>query len=262
MKFSGHYDVVGKGHPVLCLSGFASGNWVFSRLLAPMEQRFRFILPDNRGMGRAPKADRGYTLDDLADDALSLMDDLGYKRFSVIGLSMGGFIAQKLALKVPHRVDAMVLMCTTSGGPVYRRMFPSLTEEQIRAIYALEPLARVTAALSEQLCPLLKNRFPEVHDHVVRQRVADPADPEQVMYQFFAVEAFMKDPLPLARISCPVLILTADQDLLVPPANAWQLAKDLPQATVVEITDADHLFFLEKIPETVQAIVGFLDHNG
>ncbi|MBF0174971.1 MAG: alpha/beta hydrolase [Magnetococcales bacterium] len=261
MKFKGHYDLMGVGEPVLCLSGFASGNWIFSRLIEPMSDRFQFILPDNRGMGRSPKVDQGYTLDDLADDALALMDDLKIERFAVIGLSMGGFIAQLLALKAPERVRAMVLMCTTSGGPVYRQTFPSLTEQQVRAIYALEPLARVTAALSETLCPLLKTRYPEVYQEVVDQRVADPTDPEQVMHQFFAVEAFMKDPLPLDRIVCPVLILTADQDRLVPLANALRLAQDLPHARVVTVTEADHLFFLEKIPETSATITHFLNNT-
>ncbi|HIJ83003.1 MAG: AB hydrolase-1 protein [Magnetococcales bacterium] len=258
MAFSGHYDCVGAGEPVLCLTGFASGNWIFSRLLEPMCHRYRFILPDNRGMGRSPPVDVGYTLDDLADDALGLMDDLGIERFAVIGLSMGGFIAQLLALKAPGRVRAMVLLCTTSGGPDYRQTFPSLTQQQIRAIYALDPLARVTAALSENLCPLLKTAFPEVYAYVVSRRVADPADPEQVMYQFFAVERFMDRPLPLDRVTCPVLILTADQDLLVPEANALRLARDLPHARVVKVTGADHLFFLEKVSETTAAIEDFL----
>ncbi|MEO5328979.1 MAG: alpha/beta hydrolase [Magnetococcus sp. THC-1_WYH] len=258
MKFKGHYECVGIGEPVLCLSGFASGNWVFERLLQPMRTRYRFILPDNRGMGRSPPVQQGYTMDDLADDALNLMDDLGIERFGVIGLSMGGFIAQVLALKAPQRVLSMVLMGTTSGGAKYRQIFPALSEEQVRAIYALPPRERVTAALSETLCPLLKTQFPEVYDDVVAKRVADPADPQQVMYQFFAADGFMNKPLPLDRIGCPVLILTGDQDRLVPVVNAQQMARDLPDAQIVTIPGTDHLFFLEKIPETVAAIVDFL----
>lgn len=259
MKFKGHYACVGTGEPVLCLPGFASGNWVFERLLQPMLTRYRFILPDNRGMGRSPPVLEGYTMDDLADDALNLMDDLGIERFGVIGLSMGGFIAQVLALRANQRVRAMVLMCTTSGGPEYRKIFPSLSEEQVLALYALPPLARVTAALSETLCPLLKTNFPELYDAIVAKRVADPTDPGQVMYQFFAVEGFMNQSLPLEKITCPVLILTGDQDRLVPVINAQTMAKDLPDARIVTVPGTDHLFFLEKIPETVAAIVDFLN---
>ncbi|MBF0424139.1 MAG: alpha/beta fold hydrolase, partial [Magnetococcales bacterium] len=155
MKFNGHHDVLGDGEPVLCLAGFASGNWIFSRFLEPMAHRYRFILPDNRGMGRSPPVTEGYCLEDLAEDALRLMDDLGYERFRVIGLSMGGFVAQLLALAAPDRVQSMVLMCTTSGGPEYRQSFPSLSEDQVRAIYALSAEERVQAALSETFCPVL-----------------------------------------------------------------------------------------------------------
>lgn len=259
MKFTGHYDIVGAGEPVLSLAGFASGNWVFSRLLAPMGDRWRFILPDNRGMGRSPPVEQGYSLDDLADDALNLVDGLGIDRFSVIGLSMGGFIAQLLAIKAPERVQSMVLMCTASGGPEYRQIFPSLSEQQVRAIYALEPRARVTAALSAELCPCLQADFPEVYEYVVNHRVHDPADPGQVLHQFFAVEKFLEHRLRLDRIVCPVLILAADQDRLVPVTIAERLSKDIPNARVEILTGVDHLFFLEKIPETVAAISRFFE---
>ncbi len=262
MGFNGHYDVVGEGEPVLCIPGFASGNWVFSRLLEPLVDRFRFILPDNRGMGRSPASTQGYCLEDLAADALNLMNDLGYERFRVIGLSMGGFIAQLLALEAPERVSSLVLMCSTSGGPEYRQSFPSLTEEQVRAIYALDPLERVQAALGEALCPVLQSHYPDVYQYVVEKRVADPADPEQVMQQFFAVQRFMDQPLPLLRITCPVLVLTADQDRLVPRANAERLLRDLPNARLVELTGVDHLFFLEKGDETTAAISHFFAEAG
>ena len=247
---------------MLCLAGFGNSNWVFERLAVPLGERFHLVMPDNRGMGKSPPAPAPYRLDDLASDALDLMDDLGQDRFAVVGLSMGGFVGQLLALKAPERVSALVLMCTTSGGPEFKKLFPSMTEEQVRAIYGMEPLARVQAALAPEICPLLRKRYPEVYEYVVGVRSRMPEDPAQVMLQFFAVSDFMERALPLEDLRCPALVLTGEHDPLVPLGNAELLRKRIKNAGLAVIEDTDHLFFLEKRDEVAGIIHGFLLGSG
>ncbi len=260
-KFQGHFDLVGQGPPVLCIPGFGSANWVFQRLIAPLQSSFQFVLPDNRGMGKSPPASQPYQLDDLADDALRLMDDLGHERFAVIGLSMGGFVAQLLALQAPERLGALALLCTTSGGKDFKQLFPSMTEEQVRAIYGMDPLARAQAALAPEICPHLQIRYPDVHHYLIGERGHRPEDAAQVMFQFMAVTGFMERTLDLESIQCPTLILSGDSDLLVPLVNAELLQKKIRDSRLAVIEETDHLFFLEKRDEVAAIMKSFLTEH-
>jgi 3-oxoadipate enol-lactonase len=256
------WDELGSsGAAVLCLSGFASGNWMFHRWLAPLQDTYRFILPENRGMGQAPAATAPYDLDDLATDALRLMDDLGIARFTIIGLSMGGFIAQRVLAQAAQRVTGLVLLCSSSGGEEFRPFFPLMSREQLEALYRLDPETRIRAALAPPICPVLQQHYPEVFAEVLQQRLRHPERLEQVLLQYDAVAEFLRHPQALQQVRCPTLILAADQDLLVPLANAELLAKKIPNAQLQVIADTDHLFFLEQAATVTHRMRAWLAAN-
>ena len=257
--FTGQWQQTGTGAPVLCLSGFASSNWMLRAVLEPLCQHGTFILPDNRGMGRSPPAQAAYQLDDLANDALQLMDDLGHKRFTVIGLSMGGFIAQLLALAAPQRVTGLVLLCTSSAGPLFKPLMPLMSRQQVADIYHLPPQERIRAALDPSICPLLSHRYPQVYEEIFQQRLAHPENIQQIMRQYDAVADFLNRCLDLTVLNCPTLVLAGEQDRLVPLANSQLLAQQIPQAQLTVIPDTDHLFFLEQRAVVGQHIVDFLE---
>ncbi|MBF0584598.1 MAG: alpha/beta hydrolase [Magnetococcales bacterium] len=254
-----HWEQTGSGPPVLCLSGFASSNWMLLELLEPLRDRGCFILPDNRGMGRSPPARAAYSLADLAMDGLQLMDRLGHEQFAVIGLSMGGFVAQLLTLAAPRRVERLVLLCTSSAGAAFKPLFPILPRQQVAELYHLPPAERIQAALSPALCPLLSRLYPALHEAIRQKRLANLEDPGQVMLQYDAVAAFLEQPLPLADIRCPTLLLAGEQDWVVPVANGEQLARSIPNARLTIVPDTDHLFFLEKREEVGAMIARLLD---
>lgn len=258
IKTKTKFRVAGQGVPLLCIPGFGSATWIFDRLAERLKEHYHLVLVDNRGMGRSPLAIQPYRLDDLASDVIDLMDDLGHERFGVIGLSMGGFIAQLMALQVPSRIGALVLLCTSSAGPEFSRIFPGMTEQQVRSIYAMEPSKRVQAALSTEVCPLLKTKYPEVYHYVMAMRSREPEDFSQVMLQYFAVNTFMERSLALENICCPTLILAGDSDTLVPLENATLLRDKIPGALLAVIEETDHLFFLEKSAEVATKIREFL----
>ncbi|MBF0293844.1 MAG: alpha/beta hydrolase [Magnetococcales bacterium] len=259
-RFRGHWDSLGAGPPVLCISGFASANWMFRHCVAPLQGRYRFLLPDNRGMGLSPPATGPYDLEALADDLIDLMDDLGEERFDVIGLSMGGFVAQLLASRHARRVRRMVLMCTSANDPEFRPLFPVFSREQIAAVYSLRSEDRVNAALSETLCPWLFTRYPEAHAYIRQLRLQFEPEAAQVLLQYDAVARFLASPpLDLAAFTLPVLVLTGDRDLVVPLPNATLLAARLPDAELRIIEETDHFFFLEKPAEVAERIGEFLD---
>lgn len=253
-----HWKQTGTGLPVLCLSGFASSHWMLYDLLEPLRNQGCFILPDNRGMGLAPPAQTPYRLEDLAADALQLMDQLGHPTFAVIGLSMGGFIAQQLTLAAPQRVTRLVLLCTSSAGAAFKPLFPMLSRQQVTELYRMPPTERIRAALSPALCPVLASRYPALYETLFQKRLANLEDPAQVLLQYDAVVAFLEQSLPLAEISCPTLVLAGAEDCVVPVANAHRLAQQIPHAKLAVLPDTDHLFFFEKQAEVGRLIGDFL----
>ncbi|MBF0135837.1 MAG: alpha/beta hydrolase [Magnetococcus sp. DMHC-1] len=255
--YKNHVTVVGKGYPLLCLPGFGSANWVFNKMAEAMSGEFEMVMPDNRGMGNSPPSMGPYTMTDLAHDALQVMEDLGHQKFGVIGLSMGGFIAQVLTLAAPERVTALVLLCSTSSGPEFENHFPLMPEDQLRAIYTLDPLARARLALDAALVPFLHSRYQTIYDYLIQMRTTLPENPAEVFLQYGAVAGFMKQPLPLERIGCPVLVMSGDKDILVPPENAHLLVKKIPGAKLHFIPETDHLFFLEKAADVAKLLGDF-----
>ncbi|GAB0057664.1 Cis-3-alkyl-4-alkyloxetan-2-one decarboxylase [Candidatus Magnetaquicoccaceae bacterium FCR-1] len=257
--FNGHWDSLGNGPPILCISGFASGNWMYRPLAQTLADRHTSILPDNRGMGLSPPATQPYTLDDLAGDVIALMDQLEHETFTLIGLSMGGFIAQLIAARHPERVKRLVLMCTSSNDAAFKGLFPMLSREQISAIYMLRREERVRAALSETFCPFLFNRYPDTHAYILEHRLRFEPESAQVLLQYDAVARFFaSEPVPLERLTMPTLILSGALDLVVPSVNAQMLASRIPNAQARIIDETDHLFFLEKSAEVNGLIRDFL----
>ncbi len=255
--YKNHVVTVGEGFPLICLPGFGSANWVFAKMAEGLADTFTVVMPDNRGMGRSPPSTAPYSINDLALDALQVMDERGFERFGVIGLSMGGFIAQILTLTAPKRVAGLALLCTTSSGPEFEGHFPLMPEDQLRAIYTLDPLARARLALDASLVPFLQTRYQTIYDYLIQMRTTLPENPAEVFLQYSAVASFMKQPLPLERIRCPVLVLSGDKDILVPPENAHLLVKKIPGARLHFIPETDHLFFLEKAPDVADLLKAF-----
>src|SRR6266498_1920452 len=107
----------GRGEPLLLVQGLGYPSDMWYRWLPDLTQRYRVLRFDNRGVGRTGVPPGPYTIEQMADDALAVLDAAGVERAHVVGASLGGMVAQELALAAPDRVDRLVLACTTPGGP-------------------------------------------------------------------------------------------------------------------------------------------------
>jgi 3-oxoadipate enol-lactonase len=107
----------GQGEPVLLIHGLGYARWGWEPVVAPLAERFRLLLFDNRGIGESEIPPGPYSARAMAEDAVSVLDEAGVERAHVVGTSLGGMVAQELALSHPERVDRLVLACTTPGGP-------------------------------------------------------------------------------------------------------------------------------------------------
>jgi pimeloyl-ACP methyl ester carboxylesterase len=121
-----YYQVHGEGAPLVMVQGFGGGHRGWSFQTRAFKKYFQVIIFDNRGIGRSDKAPGQYTVRDLADEAIGLMDYLHIDKAHILGMSMGGMVAQELAINYPDRLKKLVLVCTTTGDDDISEINPEL----------------------------------------------------------------------------------------------------------------------------------------
>jgi pimeloyl-ACP methyl ester carboxylesterase len=249
---------IGTGPPLLVLNGYAAtkDDWD-PTFLEELARERELLLVDNRGLGESPADDAAFTIEDLAKDVEELMQTIGLGGSAVLGWSMGGYVAIALALARPDLVDKLVLLSTSGGGAL-----GTLADADVR-----ERLRDLSGTPREQASRLISLMFPperareidaEFGDAVAAARAALPAD--VVERQWRAMEAWERgdggqDP---ARIDCPTLIATGDDDIVIPPANALALTLAIPGAWLGRFPGCGHGFMADQPQALARLIETFL----
>ncbi|MEW6032801.1 MAG: alpha/beta fold hydrolase [Bacillota bacterium] len=255
-----YYEFRGQGPPLVMIMGLSGhAGWWEPAIVEDLAQDFRLLLFDNRDAGRTtgPPDPGPYTIRDMAADTAGLMERLGLGRAHVLGLSMGGMVAQELALGYPDKVDRLVLGCTTPG---LSRGVPPSAEVLVELTAGRE--GRSLADLAASLLGLLftaewvernSERLP-----VLLGRLAEyPIRPEAYRRQLAAIASF--DPGErLETITTPTLVLHGDRDILVPPENGAVLARAIPGARLVILPGCAHALGYERPDLFTGAVREFL----
>ena len=245
-----HYAVQGHGPPLLMLMGMGgSGEMWGDEFIGPLARRFRLLLPDNRGTGRTPRGEAPYTIARLAADAVAVLDAEGIDRAHVLGVSMGGMVAQEAAIRHPARVGGLVLGCTTVGG----RLFIPPRSEAMGEIERLGLLGAPALATT----PDFVARHPNRLTRLGMRALARPTPQETWRAQMAAIAAFDASGR-LGAIAAPTLVITGDRDLIMPAENSRALARGIRGARGVNVKGAGHCFFWEAPERAAGAIVDFL----
>ena len=244
-----YYRRRGAGEPLLAILGFATSSAILDSLAERYTERFDCVTYDNPGTGRSSKATFPHTTAALAAAAVRLMDELEIESAHIAGISLGGAIAQELALRFPHRVRGLILVATSPAGPLS-------TPPGVRAV--------ATAACSRALGPLFftpqfMRGEPAAAAKLMRSVAIHPAAPWSVFGQLLAAGLHDRT-LDLHRIRAPTLVLAGDDDFLVPIDNARLLAERIPDAEL-RILHGRHGFSLERPEETFAAITEWLDRR-
>jgi 3-oxoadipate enol-lactonase len=237
----------GSGPYLLGLSGFGCSHYNFIDLVPVLSKNFTVVLIDNRGMGRSSKTSADYKLADIAADALAVMDHLSVKKFGVMGISMGGFIAQELVKMAPERVSSLALMCTTSGSPHF--IHPNkVTEEGLRLVNTWDVKTQVEFLTNATVHPTLKESAPDRYQRIINLRLENIADLEESIRQNIAACDFLDNDLDLSFVRCPVLAMCGAEDRFVSPESPALFVSAMKNTTVETqlIPQTDHYFFLEK----------------
>ena len=244
----------GDGHPLLLITGLGYAIWSWQRQIPVWSQSFRVIAVENRGTGRSPKPPGPYSIEAMADDAAEALDG---RRAHVAGFSMGGYIAQTLALRHPQLVEKLVLVCTGTGGPDYLPT-PAETIATWEAYADRSPPAFARASMPLSFAPGWTDEHPEEFEQLLADRLEYPTPPECWRAQYDACWRFVEQVLPVDEIVAPTLVVHGDADRIVPYENGVALARRIPSSTLVEFPGAGHLLFLECAPRFNATVAEFL----
>ncbi len=252
------YYVEGTGPPLLMIMGWI-GNAAFwgEAFLERLRPHFQIIRLSNRGTGLTDKPGGDYGIRLMADDAAGLLRELGVQRAHVLGILMGGMIAQELALNHPQVVQGLALGCTTCG---FSHGVPPSAEIATGTGQsgALPPQERVRQFLLTAATPeFLEKAAKEFWDWIIATWLAAPTPWETIGRHFMAIQAFdTYERLP--QVQAPTLIIHGDKDILVPVENAEVLRRRIESSRVRIVPGVAHMFFWEKPAESAGAIVEFL----
>jgi pimeloyl-ACP methyl ester carboxylesterase len=249
------YERRGSGPAVVLIPGLGMPGRMWLTLPGGLVKTgFTVVIPDNRGAGRSDVPWPPYRMRDLADDVASVMRSAGETPALVVGISLGGMIAQVLALRHPDAVSGLVLAATTPGLPLARPAHLGFLALMVRLHLgdqrALEPLRlRIVHPRSLERNPHLLDPW----DAVARR---EPTSLTGLLGQLSAA-AMHRTGLSLARIRCPTEVIAGEDDLIIPPVNSRILARRIAGATLTLLPGAGHAFPLEvpaALPDAIRRV--------
>lgn len=255
-----YYEISGSGDPLVLISGLGYNRWQWHKMAPGLAEQFQVITFDNRGVGQTDKPAGPYSAAMLAADTAELLKALDIPKAHVMGHSMGGFIAQEMALSYPDMVDKLILASTNFGGP---RHLP-ITPEAMAVLgdVTSDAVTRFKNGLAVSTAPGWSENNAAMIEEWLAWRMANPVDPAAYQAQMaiglglLAEEACFEPKL--ANVQAETLILFGEHDKVVPPGNADLLAAKIPNSTIHLLPNAGHFFPIE-VPEAAnEAIIGFL----
>jgi 3-oxoadipate enol-lactonase len=249
------WDETGVGEPPLLLVqglGYTADMW--HRVLAGLAARRRVVVFDNRGVGRSSVPEPPWTVEQMADDAIAVLDAAGGQRAHVFGVSMGGLIAQEVALRHPDRVLSLILGCTHPGGREAARM------DADAAAMLMDRGSKSARDVVEASLPFLYGSTTSQADidADVEVRLRFPLRGKAYWGQLDAMRQHRGTFDRLGDITAPTLVLHGDADRLVQPANATLLADAIPGARLVRLPGASHVFWTDQPDRTISEVNTFL----
>ena len=251
-----YYEMRGQGEPLVLIMGLGANTHGWDMQIPTFSREFQVVAFDNRGSGRSDTPPTRYTIRLFAEDTAGLMDALSIASAHVYGQSMGGLIAQELALSYPQRVQTLVLGSTSCGG----RQAVAALPEHLVLMASLNTLSPEEAA--EKGLPLMysdefiaRKRQELIAWSLAEAELRPPPDAFGRQVQA-AVRHKAYDRLP--QIRCPTLIISGSEDKIVPAENSRILAERIPNAELVVLPKAGHGYLVECAEESNAIVLDFL----
>jgi len=254
-----HYEVTGRigRTPVLMIQGLGASKNAWNLQRIAMATRFRIISFDNRGAGRSDKPTEPFTLEQMADDAIAVLDAAGIETAHVVGASMGGVISQIVAVKYPQRVRSLTLVCTACRNHPWRQellqSWAKTAEEKGMIEVGKEAAQWVMSPRSfRRLVPAFTWMGPLA---ALRPR-------HSFVSQIHAILDTREDLVDqLSTITAPTMVIVGNQDILTPRGDSEEIAERIPNAELVVISGAAHGLMMEHSSTFNKILIEFLQRT-
>ena len=254
-----HYEVTGRpgATPILMIQGLGASKNAWNLQRIAMATRFRSISLDNRGAGRSDKPTQPFTLEQMADDAIAVLDAAGIETAHVVGASMGGVISQIIAVKYPHRVRSLTLVCTACRNHPWRQellqSWAQTAEEKGMIEVGKEAAQWVMSPRSfRRLVPAFTWMGPLA---ALRPR-------HSFVSQIQAILDTREDLVDeLSSITAPTMVIVGNQDILTPRGDSEEIAERIPNAELVVISGAAHGLMMEHSTTFNKILIEFLQRT-
>jgi 3-oxoadipate enol-lactonase len=248
-----HYERGGSGEPLLLIQGMSGSHRSWGQpFLSLLEEHFDCIVYDHRGIGSSTRVEEAFTIAELAEDAAGLLDSLGIGRAHVLGISMGGMVAQNLALAHPGRMLSLTLGCTYCGGPGSQLMDPADFQGLVEAMASGEEPRVFRASWELNLSPGFRAEESGYADFVAMAE-AVPVPRETIQLQLQAIVAHDTSAR-LPELELPTLVVHGTVDRVLPFVNGAQIAALMPDARLERFEDVGHMFWWEQ-PDRAAGLV-------
>jgi 3-oxoadipate enol-lactonase len=250
------YEVRGHGQPLTLVHGLAYDRAGWGRLPQLLAERFRVVLLDNRGVGESDAPPGPYTVAEMAEDVVGVLDELGIERTHLFGVSLGGYIAQELALRHPHRVDKLILVSTAPGGAKAVPM-PAATQEVFARYPTMEREAGLRMFVENSLGERGVRDLPELVEEIFQYRLGHAPSTEAWVAQATAGATYDNSDR-VDGIAHETLVLAGGADVVVDPRNAGVLGESIRNARVEIVPERGHLLVWEDSERVAELVTEFL----
>lgn len=252
-----YYEIYGQGEPLVLIPGFATGLWIWYEQIPVFSKHYKTIVFDNRGVGRSKNPIYPFSIEMMAEDVVKLLDSLEIKKAHILGASMGGFIAQEFALNYPRRISSLTLCCTSFGG---KNHIPPSTETLLAMSSFQDPNSeeRIRKTLQFAFANDFQKSNSKEIEKVVQLRLSNPVFNQTYLSQLQAAMTFDVE-AKLSTLNVPTLILTGDEDYIVPTTNSYNLASKIKNSKLKIINGAGHSLFIESANAFNKLVIEFLE---
>jgi 3-oxoadipate enol-lactonase len=252
------YDDIGAGHPLLFMTGLGSTRMGWWKQIELFSRKYHVINMDNRDAGDSALGTGPYTIADMAEDSAGVITNLDLGRTHVVGISMGGMIALRLAIRHPELVDRLVLVSTTAGGTTNVNPEPEITALLVSSEEDIETRVRHTFTMITGEGYMAAH--PQDLDQLVKFSVAKPMSPESYQRQLGACMDHLYKGVAdqLAQIAAPTLVVHGKADPLIPYPNGEYLAEHIRGARLSTYPGVGHLVPIEAPERFNREVIEFL----
>lgn len=250
------YEIRGDGEPLTLVHGLAYDRNGWGRFPDLLARRFRVVLIDNRGVGESDEPEGPYAVTQMAADVVAVLDDAGIERTNLFGVSLGGYIAQELALTYPERLAKLVLASTAPGGPKAHPM-PTAGLEAFGKYPTMEREAGLRLMVESSLGERGVRDVPGLADVIFAYRLTHAPSLAAWQAQAYAGATFDSYDR-IGAIQAPTLIVQGGADNVVDPRNAELLGELIPNARVEIVPERGHLLVWEDSERVAELVTEFL----